>query len=397
MIPNPRPAGGRAILVLVVVMVGLNLRPFLTAVGPMADELMAETGLGLQGLALMTLVPMLLMGVFAFVGPGLAARIGVRNAIVAALAVLALGSLFRLFVASGPAMIATALLVGLGAAIVQAVFPGVIKRHFADRVSVVTGLYSSMMMGGGAFGAVAAPVVAGAAGDWRAGLAWLAAPAVLAAVLSAAALPGEPAGRREVNPAAQLVRLPRAWLLMACFGLVNGGYATAVAWLSPAYRELGWSAAASAGLLAVMAVAQAVAALGLPVLARGSADRRPYLWTALAMQAAGFAGIAFAPEQSPHLFVVLLGAGLGGCFALSLVVALDHAPDPARAGALAALMQGGGFLIAAIPPWIVAYLHQATGGFLAGWLMHLACVAVVGVLIARLSPASYARSLPAIA
>ena len=95
------------------------------------------------------------------------------------------------------------------------------------------------------------------------------------------------------------------------------------------------------------------------------------------------------------LWAVLLGAGLGGCFALSLIVALDHLPDPAQAGALSALMQGGGFLIAALPPWIVAVLHDVTGSFLAGWVLHLACVVVVMALYRQVSPDSYAMAMSA--
>ena len=147
------------------------------------------------------------------------------------------------------------------------------------------------------------------------------------------------------------------------------------------------------GLLAIMAVCQALAALLLPVLAGRGEDRRPWLWLTLAMQAAGFAGLALRPEVAPVMWVALLGAGLGGCFALSLIVALDHLPDPAQAGALSALMQGGGFLIAALPPWIVAMLHDLTGGFRAGWVLHLICIAVVTVLCWRLAPQSYAGAM----
>ena len=93
------------------------------------------------------------------------------------------------------------------------------------------------------------------------------------------------------------------------------------------------------------------------------------------------------------VFLGLAGAGLGGCFALSMIVALDHLPDPAEAGALSALMQGGGFLITAAPPWIVAVLHDATGSFVAGWLLHLACVVVVAALYWRVTPASYAGAM----
>ncbi|HRO12569.1 MAG TPA: cyanate transporter [Amaricoccus sp.] len=384
---------GSALLLAAVALVGLNLRPFITGVGPLAADIGAATGLDLQGIALLTLVPMLLMGLFAFAGPSLQARIGARRAVVTAVAVLALASFLRLFVATGWQMIATAALLGLGAAIVQAVFPGVIKQQFPGHVGMVTGLYSAMMMGGGALGAQVAPLVTAATGDWHAGLAWMALPAALALALVVCVLPrdaGSPAGG---SAAAAFLRRPRTWLLMACFGLVNAGYSTAVAWLAPVYRELGWTAAASGGLLAVMAVAQALAALLLPMLAGGRADRRPWLWLTLAMQAAGFAALALRPEAAPFASAALLGAGLGGCFALSMIVALDHQADPARAGALSALMQGGGFLIAAMAPWVVAVLHDATGGFLAGWLLHLACIALVSALYWRVHPRSYARAL----
>ena len=90
---------------------------------------------------------------------------------------------------------------------------------------------------------------------------------------------------------------------------------------------------------------------------------------------------------------MLAGAGLGGCFALMMIVALEHLPGPREAGALSALMQGGGFLIASIPPWLVAVLHDRTGGFQAGWMFHIGCVAVVSVLTVRLAPWSYADAM----
>lgn len=58
-------------------------------------------------------------------------------------------------------------------------------------------------------------------------------------------------------------------------------------------------------------------------------------------------------------------------------------------------MQGGGFLIAAIPPWIVALLHDLSGHFVAGWLLHLGCIAIVAGLTARLVPHGYARAMGA--
>jgi CP family cyanate transporter-like MFS transporter len=382
-----------ATLLAAVALVALNLRPFIAGIGPLAADIGLQTGLGLKGMALLTLVPMLLMGIFAFAGPFLQNRIGERHCIMAALVLLAVGSLLRLFTTSGWQLVGTAALLGLGAAVVQAVLPGIIKRQFPRHVGAVMGLYSAMLMAGGALGAQATPLVASASGSWHIGLAWMALPAALALVLAARSLPRGVADRQAPLPVAAYLRRPRVWLLMACFGLVNGGYSTVVAWLAPFYREHGWSAAASGSLLAIMAACQAFTALLLPMLAGKSEDRRPWLWFTLALQAAGFAALALRPEAAPVAWALLLGAGLGGCFALSLIVALDHLPDPAQAGALSALMQGGGFLIAAITPWIVAVLRDATGGFTAGWLLHLACVAVVTVLYWRVHPASYGDAM----
>lgn len=389
-----RPATGSTALLGLVILVGLNLRPFLTATGPLAAAIRADTGMTLPGMALLTLVPMGLMGVLAFAGPSVQAAIGARPAMIGALAAMAAGSFARLFASSPTELVATAVILGIGVAIVQAVFPGILKHHFSGQIAVVMGLYSAMLMGGGAIGARVSPVIADMAGGWRWGLGWLTLPAVAAAVAASLILPrGEAGSRVSGSAAALLFRRPRTWLLMACFGLVNGGYSTAIAWLAPFYQERGWSTPASGGLLAAMALSQAGAALLLPILARRGRDRRAWLWFTLTLQATGFLGLIVAPDLAPMAWAICLGAGLGANFAFTMIVALDHLDDPSDAGALAALMQGGGFLLAAIPPWVVAVLHDRTGGFTGGWVMHCIAVATVVILTVRLAPRTYADAV----
>lgn len=96
------------------------------------------------------------------------------------------------------------------------------------------------------------------------------------------------------------------------------------------------------------------------------------------------------PEFASILWAICLGVGLGGCFALTLIVALDHFEEPSNAGALSALMQGV-VLLAAIPPWLVAALHDFTGTYKAGWIFHLCSVILVIVLVIRLAPKSYRK------
>ena len=373
-----------------IALIGLNLRPFLTASGPILSSIEADTGMGYSGLAMLTLLPILLMGAGAFFAPGIQAAVGTRRGLLAALLVLMLGSLLKLAVSEGLSLIMTAALCGAGVAFIQAVLPGIIKEKFPANVSAVTGLYSAMIMGGGALGARLTPILVGSENNWQSALAWLALPAGVTLVAAFRILSNAKVAKPDHSLTVALLRRPRTWALMAAFGLVNGGYSSMVAWLAPYYQSQRWGIATSGNLVAVMAVFQAVSALTIPVLARRSIDRRPWLYTTLLMQAIGFSGLTFFPAASPAFWAAVCGAGLGGSFSLSIVAALDHLPQPEQAGTLTALMQGGGFLIAALAPLATALLHDWSGSFVSGWVMHLGCIAVAFSLYMRLDPARYA-------
>jgi cyanate permease len=56
--------------------------------------------------------------------------------------------------------------------------------------------------------------------------------------------------------------------------------------------------------------------------------------------------------------MILPGLGIGSLFPLSLIVTLDHADDPARAGRLTAFVQGGGYIIASIMPFVAGWMRS---------------------------------------
>ncbi|MBZ9769435.1 cyanate transporter [Mesorhizobium sp. CA6] len=372
-----------------VVLIGANLRPFLTAPGPILTDIVTDTGMGYPSLAMLTLLPMLLMGIGAFVAPGIQAVVGTRRGILAALAVLTAGSLLRSVAFGSAWLVLTAALCGAGVAFIQAAFPGIIKEKFPKTIPIVTGLYSCMIMGGGALGARLTPVLVNSGYSWRLALASMAVPAVFALCAAYWAASDTKAVKPDSSLTRRLLRRPRTWALMAAFGLVNAGYSSMVAWLAPYYQAAGLSNSQSGNLVAVMAIAQAASALVLPTLARRNVDRRPWLWTTLVLQAAGFLGLAVVPLAFPALWVGICGAGLGGSFALAIVTALDHLDRPEQAGALVALMQGGGFLIAATGPFAAALLGNWSGSFASAWVMHLACVTITFFIYARFRPERY--------
>lgn len=380
---------------LVIVAVALNLRAFLTASSPLLAEIRAASGLDFREAAMLTVLPMLAMGPMSLAGVALGRRLGERAAMLLGLAAIALACASRGLASAAAPLLGSAALAGLGAGLVQALMPAIIKRAYPVGMGLAMGLYSAALMGGGGLGALGAPWVARQAGDWHAGLAVWALPALgaLAAWGVASRPASAPAGARGTGGGwlPQCLRSRRAWLLALYFGLLNGGYTSLVAWLPPAFAQRGWSNQEAGALLALMTAAQVLAALAMPVLARGRRDLRAWLAALLLMQLAGFGGL-LAELPAAAGVVVLLGFGLGGAFSLCMVLALDHRPDPAEAGALAAFMQCFGFMIAALAPFATGWVRATSGGFGAAWVYLAAVVLALLPMTACFDPRRYAQA-----
>nr|WP_245635002.1 cyanate transporter [Marinobacterium profundum] len=378
-------------------LVGLNLRPFLTSVGPVLNLLQADTGMGHGMAAILTTLPFVMMGLLALAGAALAQCFGEQRTLLCALLLLALGCGARFLADSATSLILTAILAGTGVATVQALMPGVCKRWFAGRIALAMGLYSAALVGGGAMGALVSPALVMLTADWRPGLAVWALPALLAWGLWLWRAPEETVAAATQASVPVSVRAffgsRRAWLLALYFGLANSGYASLVAWLPSFYVDEGMDAQSAGSLLAWMALFQAAAALLMPLSVRAALDRRVGLYGVMLLQLLGFAGLAWAPEVAPLLWVALAGFGLGGCFSLCLIVSLDHLPGARAAGALAAFVQGIGFLITAVGPWLVGALRDGGGDFTDAWWLHGAIAFGMLLVSVRFNPAGYGRSM----
>lgn len=382
-----------ALNLLLVILLALNLRPILTSIGPLLEPMRASTGLGYQQAALLTALPVLCMGLVPLWQPWLRRWISEHGGMLGGLAAIALACLWRLQLDSTWALIASAVLAGLGVAVVQGMMPGLVNRWFPSRLAGAMGLYSAALMSGGGLAAVLGPHISGHFGHWQAGLGVWAIPALLAVLAWAALRPRNSAPKLAGATGGHWYGTRRAWLLALYFGLINGGYTSMVAWLPAYHLEHGGTAQAGGDLVGLMTLFQVCGALGLPLLLRGFADRRPGLWLALSIQLAGFLGLLLAPTLAMGVWVAMIGFGLGACFSLSLTLTLEHLKTPAEAGSLAAFVQGIGFIITGIIPYITGWLRDVSGDFQASWTLLTVTVLAMLLVTACFAPRGYGAAI----
>ncbi len=384
--PAPLPRG---LLAVTIFLVALNLRAALAALPPLVRTIQDDLGLSGATAGLLTTLPVLCMGLFAPVSQVLARRVGREATVGWALVLLLLGQAARLVADALPVLLLSTVAVGVGIALAGTVLPGIVKEFFAERSGTMTGVYLLAMMVGAATSSALAVPVADALGSWQESLSvW----GLLAVVGLAAWLPvvRRVNDRGSVDPGDERTplpyRSPTTWLLAGYLALQSLSFYSQIAWIPPTYESHGWTARDAGLLLALWSIAQLVTGVTGPALADRVRDRRPLIAVAVGCNMVGLAGIAFAPEAAPVVWILLLAFGQGGGFALALVKLVDYAPTPAASARLSALVFLVSYSTAALGPFLFGAVHDATDGFTVPFGCLLLVATVQLTLVPRLRP-----------
>lgn len=363
--------------------VALALRPQLSAIGPLADSISTDLGVGYAYVGLLTTVPVICMGLFALVGPGLAAIAGVRGGIAFSVAVLLVFALLRAVAPGAVSLLLLTFGVGVGTGLIGPLLPMFVMGRVPAHVVGGTAAYAGGTITGAAIGSGVVVPLETVLGGWHQALfaitlasfgsliAWL----LLVRRMSGAA-PEERPPRRMTRPRMP-VRRPIAWAIGLMFGLQSWLYYGVTAWLTPVYEERGWEPIAAAGLLMLVNLTSLGAIVLVPWLSSRGLSRRSLLVTTSVLAATGLTGVAVAPDAA-LLWAVTAGLGLGMAFTLILTLPVDITADPRETGGAAALMLLVGYVIASLAPFVLGAVRDATGTFtLSLWLLVGIAIAMV--------------------
>jgi CP family cyanate transporter-like MFS transporter len=344
------------------ILLSFNLRPAAVSVGPVLAEV--RRGLGLSGTeaGLLTSLPVLAFAVFGAFAPTFARRAGLHRAITLSLVAVVVGLGGRALAHESATFLALSALALAGMATANVLIPSLVKLHFADRIGRATAIYTTALAVGLTSAFLLTVPVSHALGSWRAGLGvWS-----LTALIAVVPWLGLAAHDRHLETGARSISFLDVahtrigWAMALFFGLQSLQAYSIFGWFAQLWRDSGYSAEEAGLLVAIVAGVSIPLSLWLPAASARRDDQRGLILTVLACYLGGYALLLVDAHRWAVPAALLVGVG---CCVFPVVLTLiglrAHTPD--GTAALSGFTQSLGYLIAAIGPFAVGTLYDATG------------------------------------
>lgn len=401
----------------------LSLRGPIVSPTPVLRDIEADLGITGASAGLLTTAPVLMFALLTPLAAVFVRRTGAEMALLVSLSGVLLGTVIRTVPDFG-FMLAGMMVIGASITIGNVVIPVIIRRDVApERVGLVTAAYAATMNVGSLLTSSLTAPLASLIG-WPLALLTWSFITVAGIVLWGAHLTrsrrkgpgaerysGEFAPRREGHDAASgldidpatitgplpvigsrraersMMRRPVTWLLVASFGLQSFLYYGLSTWLPAiASDELGVGPDAAGALASIYQGAGIAGAFVVPFLARWTPRLVPPVVICVSWVVLGV-GLLAAPELL-GLWLAIGAIGHAGGFVVIFSVLVAVARSDSEAAGLSALVQGGGYVVAATGGPVFGLLHDLTGSWTPALVLVLALVGVYSAVLIGASVAS---------
>lgn len=377
------PARRAALAAIAVLLLALNLRPAASSIGPVLAEIQDGLDMSAAAAGVLGALPGFGFAVFGAMAVTLAIRIGLNSAIAVGAFAAAVGLVARAVVGDVAVFIGLSLLAFAGVAVGNVLIPAFIKRHFPNRLPLMTSVYSTgLALGASIPAALAIPLAGTLPGQWRGSIGlwgvtaalacipWV----VLALVEQRRRLPGQ---RAVTGSMWGMLRSRKACALAVFFGVQSSQAYIQFAWIAQIYRDSGLAPSMAGVLGATIAAFGIPTGFLMPWMVGRYSDLRVLVVLLGALLSAGYLGLWLAPTTLPWLWAVFLGMA-GAAFPLAIALITIHTRDPRVTTRVSGFTQSMGYLMAAVGPFLVGWLFDLAGN----WDLPLGLLVLVGLLMA---------------
>lgn len=361
-------------VILAIIFIASTLRAPLTSVGPVVGEIKHVLDINNSVAGVLTTIPLLIFAIVSPLVSKVTARLTMSRTILFSTILLIIALILRVAGDINIFIIGTILL-GIAIAFGNVVLPSYVKWYFPLQIGVATGIYSGTMnFTAGLGGGLSVPLSDMSPLGFRLSLSFWIILAIIAIILwIPKAKNGAKLERTTVDHTTtskphkvNIARSKLAWMVALTMGFQSMVFYTVVAWVPSILNDRGLDPSTAGYLFMLNQFSQVPMTFTFPIIASKLKDQRILVVIITLLFLIGFSLFFTQSLVLLVIGIIIAGLAMGACFSLCMTFFSIRARTGDGSIALSGFGQSVGYLIAAIGPFFIGYLHDVTGGWNSG-------------------------------
>lgn len=335
-----------------ILLVSFNLRPSITAVGPLIPLIREDLGLSNGWAGFLTTFPLLTFATFSLFSASIGKKLGNPQAIFFAMVLILIGTVLRVLGGSDILFLGTGI-TGIGIVICNVLLIPLIKNRMPSRIGIVTASYTTGMT---LFAAIASGISAPLAIDF--GLGWKGSLLSWSVLLIFGIIIWIPQLRFKAAPRTtpkeelkvNVWKARLGWQVSMFMGVQSLLYFTLISWLPDMMISRGMSAVEAGLLVSIMQIIGLLGAFFAPIIAVRYKDQVGIVWVLGLMYLAGFSSLFSYTLWVNFVGLALVGISLGSSVSLAYTLIGLRTKNERTTTSLSGMVQSTGYFLAALGP-----------------------------------------------
>jgi MFS transporter, CP family, cyanate transporter len=339
-------------LILGILLVAFNLRPSITAVGPLIPLIREDLVFSNGWAGFLTTLPLLTFATFSLFSAGIGKRLGNSKAILYAMILILFGTIIRVFGGSMWLFVGTGL-TGIGIVICNVLLIPLIKNRLPHKIGLVTALYTTGMT---MFAAIASGVSVPLALDlnlgWKGSLLFWAILLIIGITIWLPQLRHHPTIRNSDfgGIAVNVWKSRLAWQVSMFMGAQSLLFFTLISWLPDMMIARGLTPVAAGVLISLMQIIGLTGSFFAPIIAVKFKNQVPMIWVLGVMYIFGFSSLFSYSLLINYVGLTLVGLSLGSSVSLAYTLIGLRTKEERTTASLSGMVQSTGYYLAALGP-----------------------------------------------
>lgn len=331
------------VTILGIIFVSFNLRPAITSVGPLVNDIQNDLNLAHWSAGILTSLPLIAFAVMSPIVPNISSRLTNGWTLIVGLVILLIG-LFIRTTANLIMLFTGTFLVGVGIAVMNVMLPVIVKDLFPQKFAIMTSVYTtSMSIFAALASGVSVPLASGLNLGWKMTLLVWSIPAIIALIIWILLVRIEKNHQAEnvksiTKEKNNLWRSPLAWQIALFMGLQSFLFYVTIAWLPDILHSKGLSWETAGWLLSFTQFIGLPANFFVPILAERSQSQQKFALGICSLTIIGYF-LLLVSTTNPLIVIAigLVGFSSGGMFSLALAFLGMRAKNAADASRLSGM------------------------------------------------------------